>query len=160
MKFALSWHEVLRRPLPENQYHQPMKPITTLIEDLTQIAEIDENRRRIDPKSAGLKKLNLEAEEVRERLPTAILKHYDQRISKGRRGAAKVRNGTCGGCHLSLPSGQLSDLRRADVALQVCGYCSIFLLPEDVKPEEVATVEAPAPTIVKKPAKRKLKAVT
>jgi len=152
MKFALSWHEVLRRPLPENQYHQPMKPITTLIEDLTQIAEIDENRRRIDPKSAGLKKLNLEAEEVRERLPTAILKHYDQRISKGRRGAAKVRNGTCGGCHLSLPSGQLSDLRRADVALQVCGYCSIFLLPPDPEPQAEPKVEA-----VKEPKARKRK---
>jgi hypothetical protein len=33
----------------------------------------------------------------------------------------------------------------ADVALQVCGFCSIYLLPEDVKPEEVATVEASAP---------------
>lgn len=150
MKFALSWHEVLRRPLPENQYHQPMKPITTLIEDLSQLVEIDENRRRGDPKSVAFKKLNMEAEEVRERLPTAILKHYDQRISKGRRGAAKVRNGTCGGCHLSLPSGQLSDMRREGVALQVCGYCSIFLLPPDPEPQEALKVEVVKETKTRK----------
>ena len=160
MKFALSWHEVLRRPLPENQYHQPMKPITTLIEDLSQLVEIDENRRRGDPKSVAFKKLNMEAEEVRERLPTAILKHYDQRISKGRRGAAKVRNGTCGGCHLSLPSGQLSDLRRDDMALQVCGNCSIFILPEDPKPQETPSPAAEESVPKTQPRKRKIKAVT
>lgn len=136
---------------PEN--NQPMKPITNLIEDLSQLVEIDENRRRGDPKSAGFKKLNLEAEEVRERLPTAILKHYDRRLSAGRRGAAKVRNGTCGGCHLSLPSGQLSDMRRADVALQVCGYCSIFLLPPDPELQEAPKVEI---VIEPKPRKRKV----
>lgn len=153
MKFALSWHEVLRRPLPEIQHPKPMKPITTLIEDLTQLAGIDENRRRSDPKSIASKKLDIQAEEVRERLPTAILKHYDQRVSKGRRGAAKVRNGTCGGCHLSLPSGQLSDMRRADVALQVCGYCSIFLLPPDPEPQAEPRVEAVKEA---KPRKRKI----
>lgn len=137
-----------------------MKPTETLIDDLSQLTELDAAKRRLEPKSARFKELTLDTESVRERLPTAILHHYDLRVSKGRRGAAKVRNGTCGGCHLSLPSGQLSDLRRDDMALQVCGYCSIFLLPEDVKPEEAATVEAPAPRIMKKPAKRKAKAAT
>jgi predicted nucleic acid-binding Zn-ribbon protein len=137
-----------------------MNSTDTLIDDLAQLTELDAAKRRLEPKSARFKELTLEAESVRERLPTAILHHYDLRVSKGRRGAAKVRNGTCGGCHLSLPSGQLSDLRRADVALQVCGYCSIFLLPEDVKPEEVVTVEATAPSIVKKPARRKVVAAT
>ena len=117
-----------------------MKPITTLIEDLRHLAKIDENRRRSDSKSAAFKKLSMAAEEVRERLPTAILKHYDQRVSKGRRGAAKVCNGTCGGCHLSLPSGLLSEMRRKEVALLVCVNCSIFLLPPDPEPQEAPMV--------------------
>lgn len=172
MKSCFSWVEVFHRPMTESppatlpqpaarSKRQPtMKQIATLIEDLGQLTELDATKRRLDAKSAEFKKLTLEAEGVRERLPTAILHHYDLRVSKGRRGAAKMRNGTCGGCHLSLPSGQLSDLRRDDMALQVCGNCSIFILPEDPKLQE-----APPPAVEEsvpkpQPRKRKIKAVT
>lgn len=169
MKFALAWLEVLRRPLDvssssyvllfDKPTHPdpPMKTTDTLIEDLSQLSELDAAKRRLEPGSARFKELKLEADGVRERLPTAILHHYDLRLSKGRRGAARVRNNTCGGCHLSLPSGQLSDLRREDASLQVCGYCSIFLLPELPQPEAAAApvADVPAPAAVKKPRKRR-----
>ena len=166
MNFALAWLEVLRRPLDESsstyillsdQPTQPMKTTDTLIEDLSHLSELDAAKRRLEPGSARSKELKLEAEGVRERLPTAILHHYDLRISKGRRGAARMRNNTCGGCHLSLPSGQLADLRREGASLQVCGYCSIFILPELPLPEAAAAPveQVPAPAVVKKPRKRK-----
>ena len=168
MNSAFAWLEVFRRTIdePPSTYSllfdtsddptQPMKSTDTLIDDLSQLSELDAAKRRLEPKTARFKEFTLEAEGVRERLPTAILHHYDLRVSKGKRGAAKVRNNTCGGCHLSLPSGQLSDLRRTDLALQVCGYCSIFLLPPDPVPEEAA----PAVEVVAeaKPRKRKGKA--
>ncbi|MBN8420461.1 MAG: hypothetical protein J0L73_16195 [Verrucomicrobia bacterium] len=172
MNSALAWLEVFRRPAAETAptyalfFDNPtdpdnsMKTTVTLIEDLSQLSELDAAKRRLEPGSARCKELKLEAESVRERLPTAILHHYDLRISKGKRGAARMRNNTCGGCHLSLPSGQLSDLRREDAALQVCGYCSIFILPEIVQPEAAQAV-APVveePVVVKKPRKSKAKA--
>jgi hypothetical protein len=142
-----------------------MKSITALIEDLSNLQDIDTRKRRIEKKSLPFRELSILSEQIRERLPTAILKHYDLRISKGKLGAAKVRNGICGGCHLSLPSGQLADLRREDVALQVCGYCSVFLLPEDPQPEGALEIAAattdPAPsksTRTKRKVKMKVKA--
>jgi hypothetical protein len=170
MNSALAWLEVLRRPLDESSAtyallfdnptnpDQPMKTTVTLIEDLSQLSELDAAKRRLEPKSPRCKELVLEAEGVRERLPTAILHHYDLRISKGKRGAARMRNNTCGGCHLSLPSGQLSDLRREDASLQVCGYCSIFILPEIPQPEAAAEPVVEEPVAVKKPRKSKAKA--
>jgi hypothetical protein len=170
MNSALAWLEVLRRPLDESSStyallfdnptnpEQPMKTTATIIEDLCQLSELDAAKRRLEPSSPRCKELMLEAESVRERLPTAILHHYDLRISKGKRGAARMRNNTCGGCHLSLPSGQLSDLRREDASLQVCGYCSIFILPEIPQPEAAAAPVVEEPVAVKKPRKSKAKA--
>lgn len=174
MNSALAWLEIFRRPAdgpmttevlffdtPTDPDH-PMKTTDTLLEDLSQLSELDAAKRRLEPGSPRCQELTLEAESVRERLPTAILSHYDLRISKGKRGAARVRNNTCGGCHLSLPSGQLSDLRREGASLQVCGYCSIFLLPELPQPEAAAAPMAaeaePEPAAVKKPRKSKAKA--
>jgi predicted nucleic acid-binding Zn-ribbon protein len=119
-----------------------MKSITALIEDLSSLQDIDTRKRRFEKKSPQFQEMQLLSETIRERLPTAILKHYDLRLSKAKPGAAKVRNGICGACHLSLPSGQLADLRREDVALQVCGYCSVFLLPEDALPEDDSVDES------------------
>ncbi|WP_395746083.1 hypothetical protein [Prosthecobacter sp.] len=136
-----------------------MKSTVTLFDDLSQLIELDAAKRRLQPQIPRYQELVLEAENVRERLPTAILHHYDLLVSKGKRGAARVRNNTCGGCHLSLPSGQLSDLRRENAILQVCGYCSVFLLPELSQPAAAAEAEAveSAPTMGKKPRKSKTK---
>jgi predicted nucleic acid-binding Zn-ribbon protein len=134
-----------------------MIPIASLITDLTQLKDLDARKRRIDKTAPLFHDITLAAGVVRERLPTAILKHYDLRVSRGKLGAATVRNGTCGGCHLSLPCGQLADLRRDDVALQVCGYCSIFLLPEDPQSNQSPPTSALKP-VAKAPAKRKVKA--
>lgn len=123
------------------------------IEDLGQLAELDATKRRLQAGTAAFKKLKIECDEVRARLPASILHHYDLRVSKGKRGAAKLRNNVCGGCFISLPSGQLADLSREDKGVQICGNCSIYILPGDPVPE----AEVPAKP-VKKPAVRKRKA--
>lgn len=131
-----------------------MTPIATQIEDLGQLTELDASKRRLASGTSEFKKLNVECNHVRERLPAAILHHYDLRISKGKKGAAKMRNKVCGGCFISLPSGQLADMLREDMAVQICGNCSIFILPGDALP----AAEVPAAIeLVTKPAPRKRK---
>lgn len=132
-----------------------MKSIATQIEDLGQLTELDASKRRLESGTSEFKKLTLESDCVRVRLPAAILHHYDQRVSKGKRGAARMRNKVCGGCYLSLPSGQLADMLQPDMEIQICGNCSIFILPGDpaLQPEAPAAVKS-----VTKAAPRKRKA--
>jgi len=135
-----------------------MPHIAAQIVDLGLLTELDATKRRLEAGSAEFKKATKESALVRERLPASILHHYDLRVSKGKRGAAKMRNNVCGGCYISIPSGQLADLLREDVTLQICGNCSIFILPGDPLP----VVEAPAKVAkaAAKPVVRKRKAKT
>ena len=135
----------------------------TLLEDLCQLSDLDFSKRRLEPKSERFIEITQEAKGVRQRLPAEVLKHYDDRISRGKRGAARMRNTTCGGCHLALPSGQLADLRHANAELQLCCNCSIYILPEAPKPVDPnapVVEEKPAKTAVKKPRKPKAKTAT
>ena len=133
----------------------------TLIEDLIQLSDLDLSKRRLDPKSERSIEITLEALGVRKRLPAAVLSHYDVRISRGKRGAARMRNTTCGGCNLALPCGQLADLRHAGAELQLCCNCSIYLLPSLplVADPDAAPVAKPVAlkAVVKKPRKAKVK---
>jgi len=135
----------------------------TLLEDLCQLSDIDFAKRRLEPQSERCIELTLEAKGVRTRMPAAVLHHYDLRISKGKRGAARMRNTTCGGCNLALPSGQLADLRHVGADLQLCCNCSIYILPslpQPVDPNAAPEAAKPAPkkVAVKKPRKAKAKA--
>ncbi len=137
-----------------------MTPIATQLEDLGQLTELDATKRRLASGTSEFKKLTVECNHVRERLPAAILHHYDLRISKGKKGAAKMHNKVCGGCFISLPSGQLADMLRVDMALQICGNCSIFILPGDPLPV-TETPEVTKKVVTKAaPRKRKAKAAT
>ncbi len=132
-----------------------MKQTTTQIEDLSQLTELDASKRRLESGTPEFKKLNVESDRVRERLPASILHHYDLRVSKGKRGAAKLRNNVCGGCYISLPSGQMADLLREDMGILICGNCSILILPGDVPPP--AAAPAAMGKLVTKPVVRKRK---
>ena len=136
----------------------------TLLQDLCQLSDLDFSKRRLDPLSERCIEITQETKGVRKRLPADVLKHYDARISRGKRGAARMRNTTCGGCNLSLPSGQLADLRHVNADLQLCCNCSIYILPElpvPVDPNAPVAVAKAAPAAkkvaVKKPRKPKVK---
>ena len=138
-----------------------MTTTATLLEDLAQLSDIDLAKRRLEPKSARSIELTKDSKGVRERIPASVLIHYDTRISRGKRGAARMRNNTCGGCNLALPSGQLADMRHADAELVLCCNCSIYLLPSlppVVDPDAAPVVAKPAvkKVAVKKPRKPKV----
>lgn len=142
MKSSFDWLEVFRRapteppaiyPLRFHEYPFRMHcvaPISDIVNALSRLAQIDSKRSRLKAPSQGLDDLAMEAEAMRASLPAAVLAHYDLLQSKGKQGAARVRDGVCGGCHLALPSNQRCDLIRDNHSLHVCGYCGVFLLPE------------------------------
>lgn len=126
----------------------------TLLSDLAQLSDIDLAKKRLEPKSARSIELTQEAKGLRTRIPASVLLHYDARLSRGKRGAARMRNNTCGGCNLALPSGQLADMRHVDAVLVLCCNCSIYLLPS-LPVEADPAAEAAKPAAVKKVAVKK-----
>ena len=123
-----------------------------ILASLRQLAELDNARRRLSPRARALPEMKSDIAAVRERLPTALLGHYDQRQSRGKPGIAPVRRGVCGACHLALPSGSLADMLRGDGAIQVCGNCGVFIY---LAGEEAVPAPPSVPSRKKTPVSRK-----
>jgi hypothetical protein len=137
----------------------PTTATVTLLADLAQLSDIDLAKKRLEPKSARSIELTQDAKGLRTRIPASVLLHYDARLSRGKRGAARMRNNTCGGCNLALPSGQLADMRHVDADLVLCCNCSIYLLPAlpvEADPDAVVAKPAAKKVAVKKPRKPKV----
>ncbi len=121
----------------------PTTATVSLLADLAQLSDIDLAKKRLEPKSARSIELTQDAKGLRTRIPASVLLHYDTRISRGKRGAARMRNNTCGGCNLALP----------------CCNCSIYLLPAlpvEADPAAEAAKPAAKKVAVKKPRKPKV----
>lgn len=94
---------------------------------LLKLSELDKILRQV-PLNKGTKaETNAQIEELRERLPTALLVHYDLRVARGKRAIACVVGTACGGCRLVLPRGLASDLRRSAATIHVCPHCGVYL---------------------------------
>jgi predicted nucleic acid-binding Zn-ribbon protein len=91
--------------------------------------------------------------ELRGKIPSQILGHYDRLVAHGKKGLAAVRGQVCTGCHMSLPIGVITTLMRGD-DIQLCDSCGRYLyLAEEMKEE--APKPAAKPTRAKKPRKSK-----
>jgi predicted nucleic acid-binding Zn-ribbon protein len=107
-----------------------MKAMTNrldLIQSLRQLEELDNARNALSTRSNKLAALNSEIEELRLRLPTAILKHYDQRRARSLPTIAPVKRGVCGGCHISITRNSVADLHRSSGTIGVCENCGVFI---------------------------------
>ena len=102
-----------------------------LIQCLRQLDELDTARIALKTKSTKLAALNAEIEALRQRLPTAILKHYDQRRARGKPAVAPVKRGICGACHIGMTRSSAADLHRSGGALHVCENCGVFIYLDD-----------------------------
>jgi predicted nucleic acid-binding Zn-ribbon protein len=68
--------------------------------------------------------------ELRIKIPTPILGHYDRLVARGKKGAATIRNQVCTGCHVQVPRGTVLTLMHDD-DIQICENCGRYLyLPE------------------------------
>ena len=117
------------------------EPFANLRQKLEQLNRL-ENEGAITRRS-GRSALDSEAlmESLRANLPLNVLLQHDRLRARGRRSVAEVKNGVCSGCHMSLPSGTLSEVKRESTLVK-CDYCGRFVFQAE---EESAPVPPPAP---------------
>jgi predicted nucleic acid-binding Zn-ribbon protein len=86
--------------------------------------------------------------ELRGKIPSQILGHYDRLVAHGKKGLAAVRDQVCTGCHMHLPIGVITTLMRDD-DIQLCDNCGryLYLL-------EATKAEVPKPTAKPGPARK------
>jgi predicted nucleic acid-binding Zn-ribbon protein len=100
-----------------------------------------------------------EMENLRQKVPTPILAHYERLILRGRKGVAIAHNGVCSECHLRITSGKLIGLVYAD-EIQLCDNCGRYLyLPKD-EPIGLSGSKPASPTPTKRPRPKKAQYVT
>jgi len=91
--------------------------------------------------------------ELRAKIPSQILGHYDRLVAHGKRGLAAVRGQVCTGCHMHLPIGVVTTLMHDD-DIQLCDNCGRYLyLPEATKADVPKPTAKPGPA--RKPRKSK-----
>jgi hypothetical protein len=105
--------------------------------------------------SGGVKDKNVAASltELRGKIPSQILGHYDRLVAHGKKGLAAVRGQVCSGCHMQVPLGVVMTLKRGQ-DIQLCENCGRYLyLPEATKAEVPKPTAKPGPA--RKPRKSK-----
>ena len=91
--------------------------------------------------------------QLRGKIPSQILGHYDRLVAHGKKGLAAVRDQVCTGCHMHLPIGVVTTLMRDD-DIQLCDNCGRYLyLAEPAKADVPQPTAKPAPA--RKPRKSK-----
>jgi predicted nucleic acid-binding Zn-ribbon protein len=91
--------------------------------------------------------------ELRGKIPSQILGHYDRLVAHGKKGLAAVRDQVCTGCHMHVTIGVVATLMRDD-DIQLCDNCGRYLyLTEATKAEVPKPTAKPGPA--RKPRKSK-----
>jgi predicted nucleic acid-binding Zn-ribbon protein len=91
--------------------------------------------------------------ELRAKIPTQILAHYDRLVARGKKGMAAVRGQVCSGCHMQVPLGVVNTLKQGQ-DIQLCESCGRYLyLPPEGEPAAAEAAVAPKPA--RKPRKPK-----
>jgi predicted nucleic acid-binding Zn-ribbon protein len=84
--------------------------------------------------------------ELRGKIPSQILGHYDRLVAQGKKGVTAIRGQVCSSCHLRVPIGAIVTLKRGE-DIQLCENCGRYLyLPDEPEPPPV-----PAPKRGRKP---------
>jgi predicted nucleic acid-binding Zn-ribbon protein len=96
-------------------------------------------------------KVKADLAELRAKIPSQILAHYDRLVARGKKGLAAVRGQVCSGCHMQVPLGVVMTLKRGE-DIQLCESCGRYLfLPPAVE------TEATEPDASSKPERKKRK---
>ncbi len=91
--------------------------------------------------------------ELRGKIPSQILAHYDRLMVRGKKGIVPVQNQVCTGCHMRLPIGVITTLMHA-TDLQLCDTCGRYLYlaaPAEPKAEPPAAAARPKKARKRKP---------
>jgi predicted nucleic acid-binding Zn-ribbon protein len=73
--------------------------------------------------------------ELRGKIPPQILGHYDRLAAHGKKGVTPIRGEVCSSCHIRVPVGAITTLKRGE-DIQLCESCGRYLyLPNPVAAE-------------------------
>jgi len=131
-----------------------------IIPRLRRLAEIEKSQRQHTKEGSTGAALAAEIESLRAVLPTSILNHHDSRKARGKTSVAPVRRGICGACHLAIPRGHLSELRRVADDLRVCHQCGVFIYlaeEEQTSPDGLAKPVAERPKKIVRAKRHRIK---
>jgi predicted nucleic acid-binding Zn-ribbon protein len=84
--------------------------------------------------------------ELRAKIPSQILAHYDRIVVKGKKGITMVRDQVCTGCHMRVPIGAIMTLKHGE-DIQLCESCGRYLYlapPTETVPAALAAGSKPA----------------
>ncbi len=96
--------------------------------------------------------------ELRAKIPSQILAHYDRLVARGKKGLAAVRGQVCSGCHMQVPLGVVMTLKHGE-DIQLCESCGRYLyLPPAAETEATEPAASPKPERKKQKPKRPLRA--
>lgn len=87
--------------------------------------------------------------ELRAKIPSQILGHYDRLVAQGKKGVTAIRGQVCSSCHLRVPIGAIMTLKRGE-DIQLCENCGRYLYLVE-EPEVEAAPAAPVPKRGRKP---------
>jgi len=109
-----------------------------LLQDLIQLQSLEFGGDEKGNRDAALA-------ELRARIPSQILGHYDRLVARGKKGLAAVRGQVCSGCHMQVPLGVVMTLKRGE-DIQLCESCGRYLyLPAAVEMEAAGPAASPKP---------------
>lgn len=113
-----------------------MNQAQNIIPRLRELNQLERTRRQLKGGRNVDTSITGEIESLRDLLPTSILAQHDSFAVRGKPSVAAVSRGICGACHLALPRGRVSDLRREPTNLNVCDNCGVFIyLAEEPPPQ-------------------------
>jgi predicted nucleic acid-binding Zn-ribbon protein len=103
--------------------HEQFADLQQKLEQLNRLEDEGAMTRR-----SGNSALDSEAllESLRASVPLNVLVQHDRLRARGRQSVAQVKHGVCSGCHMSLPSGTLSETKRRSTIVK-CDYCGRFI---------------------------------
>lgn len=131
-----------------------MPTLPNYSELLCQLLDHENRRRNIKPGLKAYTETSQQIEALRGQLPTALLSHYDARRSRGKAPIARVVNGVCRSCFISLPRGRISELNRSSAAVHLCENCGSFIYLDDGEAVSSRALKAapstPSPTTRKR----------
>jgi len=80
--------------------------------------------------------------ELRGNIPPQILGHYDRLVAQGKKGVTAIRGQVCSSCHISVPIGTITTLKRGE-DIQLCENCGRYLYLPPTAEAEPAPQAAP-----------------
>jgi predicted nucleic acid-binding Zn-ribbon protein len=114
-----------------------MNALNELLQNLIKLQSLEFEEIK-DPNAETVMK------ELRARIPSQILAHYDRIVVKGKKGITMVRDQVCTGCHMRVPIGAIMSLKHGE-DIQLCESCGRYLYLAPAAPAEPAKSAEPTP---------------